>query len=229
MEKSKKYKIYTFFLSVVLIISILLLSMFYRDNQNLAKQILKREKLIKKAVVKDVELSKQKTKSDSIIERYIDDCGIRINNKKVTSAELLKLIYSQIKEIQELKLKNSEINDSLQVYQSYVSLSKKSMNVKYNVKKQDNQIISTISVKQDSLNIYKKLYDLMKRDYGIYYRIEEKNDTRTYVKKYSKLDSALFVYKHYKYVLSTDSTGSLFIDLPTKKEIKRSTSNKNKK
>lgn len=229
MEKSKKYKIYTFFLSVVLIISILLLSMFYRDNQNLAKQILKREKLIKKAVVKDVELSKQKTKSDSIIERYIDDCGIRINDKKVTSAELLKLIYSQIKEIQELKLKNSEINDSLQVYQSYVSLSKKSMNVKYNVKKQDNQIISTISVKQDSLNIYKKLYELMKRDYGVYYRIEEKNDTRTYVKKYSKLDSALFVYKHYKHVLSTDSTGSLFIDLPTKKEIRRSTSNKNKK
>lgn len=229
MERNNRYKIWIFFLSIGLIISIFLFLIFYNDNQNLEKQIIKREKLIKKAVVKDVELSKQKTKSDSIIEKYIDDCGIRINDKKVTSAELLELIYSQINEIKQLKIKNSEVNDSLQVYQSYVSLSKQNMNVKYKVRKQDNQIISTISFKQDSLNIYKKLYELMKRDYGIYYRIEEKNDIRTYVKNYSKLDSALFVYKHYKHVLSTDSTGSLYIDLPTKKEIRRSTSNRQKK
>lgn len=229
MEKNKNYKIIVFILSIGLILSISLLLMFYIDNQNLERQIVKREKLIKKAVVKDVELSKQKTKNDSIIEHYIDDCGIRVNNKKVSSDELLKLIYSQIKEVEELTSKNSQLNDSLQICQSFVSLTKKSIDVKYNVKKEDNKIISSINIKQDSLNIYKKLYQLMKRDYGIFYSIEENKDSRTYVKTYSKLDSALFVYKHYKHVLSTDSKGNLLIDLPTKKEIRNSTSNRGKK
>lgn len=229
MEKNKNYRIIVFVLSIGLILSMSLLLMFYIDNQNLERQIVKREKLIKKAVVKDVELSKQKTKSDSIIEHYIDDCGIRVNNKKVSSDELLKLIYSQIKEVEELTSKNSQLNDSLQICQSFVSLTKKSIDVKYNVKKEDNKIISSINIKQDSLNIYKKLYQLMKKDYGIHYTIEENKDSRTFVKTYSKLDSALFVYKYYKHVLSTDAKGSLFIDLPTKKEIRNSTSNREKK
>ncbi|MBA9074732.1 cell division protein FtsB [Flavobacterium gossypii] len=227
-SKYIKYRIYILILLASLLVSLALLFILILDNKKLEKQVQKRENLIEKTVIKEAQLSKQKTKNDSIIERFIDDCGIRINNKKVSSEDLLKLINEQVKEIESLKNKNAQIGDSLQVYESYVSLSKKNIDVKYSTKRKDNQLISTISLKQDSLNIYRKLYNMMQRDYGIAYKIEDNNDSRTYIKKYTKLDSALFVYKHYKHVLSVDDNGDLMIDLPTKREIRRSTSNQKK-
>lgn len=146
MEKNNKYKLLVIVLSLGLAIVIILLSILYIDNENLENQVLKREKLIKKAVVKDDILSKQKTKSDSIIERYISDCGIMIDNKKVSTEELLSYLYKQNRQIDDLSNSNNDLNDSLKIYKSYIDLSKRNLKVDYLVKKEKNKFVSSISL-----------------------------------------------------------------------------------
>jgi hypothetical protein len=229
-NKNNKFRFFIVVLSLGLAIMIAISLLFYNNNKELENQILKRDSLIKKTVISDSNFSKQKTKSDSIILKYIDDCGIRINNKKVTTDELLQYINLQSDEINQEKKKNDELSDSLNIYKSYVSLSKENLNVNYSTRKENNKLISKITMPSgDSLKIYKSLYELMKENYGISYKVSSTETTISYAKQYTKLDSALFVYKHYKYVLSTDPTGNLLIDLPTEKQIKNSTSNRGKR
>ncbi|PKO99309.1 MAG: hypothetical protein CVU03_02315 [Bacteroidetes bacterium HGW-Bacteroidetes-2] len=191
-------------------------SLLYLDNKDLENQVLKREHLIKKTISEDSILSKQKSKTDSIINHYIKDCDILINNEKVSTEELLEYMHSQIRTIEKLQIENSKILDSLKVYRSYIELSKSNLNVNYKSEEKDNKLISTIILPTDSLKIYKKLYELMKRDYGISYDIESQDEYIQYSKRYTKLDSALFVYKYYKHVLTGDSLGNITITLPEK-------------
>lgn len=230
MEKNNKYKLSVIVLSLGLTIAIILLSILYNDNMNLENQVLKREKLIKKTVVKDALLSKQKTKSDSIIERYISDCGIMIDNKKVSTEELLSYLYIQNQQINDLNNSNNDLNDSLRIYKSFIDLSKRNLKVDYSVKKEKNKFVSSITLpNNDSLRIYKKLYELVKRDYGIVYNFEDKNDKTIISKNYTKVDSALYLYKYYKFALGGDSLGNVTVQLPTEKEIKRVNKQKKRK
>ena len=230
MGKSNKYRLLVVVLSFGLAIAIILLSILYNDNKNLENQVLKREKLIKKAVVKDGILSKQKTKSDSIIERYISDCGIIIDNKKVSSEELLQYLYSQNQQINNLNNSNNDLNDSLKIYKSYIDLSKKNLKVDYSVKKEKNKFISSIILPEnDSLKVYKRLYELIKHDYGIIYKFENKNNKTVLSRNYTKVDSALYLYKYYRHVLGGDSLGNVTIQLPTEREIKRIIKQKKRK
>lgn len=230
MENSKnKYRLFAIVLFIGFTIAGVLLTILYNDNKNLENQVLKRENLIKKTVVKDKLLSTQKTKSDSIIERYINDCGIMIDGKKVSTDELLKYLHSQNQEINNLKNININLNDSLSVYKAYTDMSKSTFNLKYSVQKQDNKIVSSMTSSTDSLKIYKKLYESIKRDYGIIYKLENQKNKTIFSREYSKADSALYLYKYYKHVLSGDSLGNITIQLPTEKEIKRINKLKNKK
>src|SRR5690606_10578110 len=176
--------------------------LLYFDNKELEKQVLQREELIKKSVIEDNNFNNQKIKSDSIIERYIEDCNILINNKKVSTEELLEYMNSQLNAIEQLEIKNAKLSDSLSQYKAYIKLTKSNLNVDYKTEEKDNKLVSTIILPTDSLKIYKKLYELMKRDYGISYDIDSDEQNTYYKKRYTKLDSALFVYKHYKHVLN---------------------------
>lgn len=213
------------FFVIVLLIGLAIASgiaiLLYSDNQELKNQVVKRDALIKRNVVNDSLFSNRKTKSDSIIEKYIDDCNILINNKKVSTEELLDFMNSQVDEIKKLQSEKSTLTDSLKIYRSYVQLSKSNLNVNYKTEKKDNSIVSTIILPTDSLQIYRKLYNLMQEDYGIYYKIRSDDKSTYYSKTYSKLDSALFVYKYYKYTLSGDSLGNISIILPDKKDSKK--------
>jgi hypothetical protein len=195
--------------------------LLYSDNQELKNQVVKRDALIKQNVVNDSLFSNRKTKSDSIIEKYIDECNILVNNKKVSTEELLGFLNSQVDEIKKLESEKSILSDSLRIYKSYVSLSKSNLNVNYKTEKKENSLVSTIILPTDSLQIYRKLYKLMQEDYGIYYKIRSDDKSTYYSKSYSKLDSALFVYKYYKYTLSGDSLGNISIILPDKKDLKK--------
>jgi hypothetical protein len=195
--------------------------LLYSDNQELKNQVVKRDALIKQNVVNDSLFSNRKTKSDSIIEKYIDECNILVNNKKVSTEELLDFLNSQVDEIKKLESEKSILSDSLRIYKSYVSLSKSNLNVNYKTEKKENSLVSTIILPTDSLQIYRKLYKLMQEDYGIYYKIRSDDKSTYYSKSYSKLDSALFVYKYYQYTLSGDSLGNISIILPDKKDLKK--------
>lgn len=212
------------FTVVVLVIGLLttigISVLLYSDNRNLENQVLQREELIKKSIIEENNLTNQRTKSDSIIERYIQDCNILINNKKVTTEELLEYMNGKLNTIEQLQIENSALLDSLTKYKSYIELTKSNLNIEYKTEKKDNNLISTIIIPTDSLPIYKKIYELMKRDYGISYDLESDEEKIYYRKKYSKIDSALFVYKYYKHVLSGDSEGNITITLPEIKEQK---------
>ncbi|WP_299124182.1 hypothetical protein [uncultured Tenacibaculum sp.] len=216
METSNKnfLKIIVIVLSIGLVIAIGISSLLYFDNKNLENQVLKREKLIKKTFLEEDALNSKKTKSDSIIKKYIQDCNILINNKKVSTEELLEFINSQLKSIEKLKAENSKLNDSVKIYKSYVKLSKSNLNVDYKTYKKDNKLFSEIIIPSDSLEIYRRLYKLMEKNYGISYDVKSDKEYRYYSSKVTKLDSALYVYKYYKHVLSGDSIGNIIIKLP---------------
>lgn len=218
-KNNSKFIVIVLFIGLAIAIGIS--GLLYLDNKELENQVIKREEFIKKTFFEDDALKNQKTKSDSIIERYIEDCNILINNKKVSTEELLEYMNNQLKSIEKLQIENSKISDSLEIYKTYIKLSKSNLNVDYKTEEKDNKIISSIILPTDSLKIYKKLYELMERDYGISYKLERDEKNTYYTKKYTKLDSALLVYKYYKHVLSGDSIGNINIELPEKKTIKK--------
>lgn len=213
------------FIGVILVfalaISTAVIYLLFTDNQELKNQVIKRDKLIKENVISDSLFNNRKTKGDSIIERYIDECNILINNKKVSTEELLDFLNSQVDEIKRLEKENYNLSDSLRIYKSYVKLSKSNLNVNYKTEEKDNARVATIILPTDSLPIYRKLYHLMQEDYGIYYKIRSDEKSTYYTKTYSKLDSALIVYKYYKHTLSGDSLGNIYITLPVKKDLKK--------
>jgi len=104
MEKSKSTN--SKIADALVIVIFLLLSYglysFYSDNENLEVQIEKRDTLIRQMQLKDSLFTAQSQKNQSVVEKYISDCNIIINGKKVSSDELVQFLNKQIREIDQL-------------------------------------------------------------------------------------------------------------------------------
>jgi hypothetical protein len=234
-----KMKILIGFLSLLLIASIALNVLLVQDNNEIQVQIEKRDNLIKAKQANDSLLSAQTTTNEKIIEKYIDDCGILINGRKVTTDQLLLYIKDQIKESEQLKkeldLLERELYlnaDSLKIYKTFNELTKRNLNVSFKVTEKDMKRTISImlpldssSAYKDSLTAYKEMTRLIEKDYGIKYLIEYKNNQFVLNNQFSKADSAKMIFEYYKDKLHKNKSGEWVIELPWKMKFEK----KNKK
>jgi len=189
------------------------------NNNELKIQIEKRDILINDKQINDSIFLENTLKNKKIIERYINDCGILINGKKVTTEELLIFITRQIEERDKLQNELVKCKDSLSIARAFNELTRKNLKVNFNLSENDSIRKYSIRLPLDSSIVYKKIIQSIEKEYGIKYTIQRKDDVLYYQKSFSKVDSALLVYKYYKSKLHSDESGDLFIDLPEQKKI----------
>lgn len=227
------------FLSLLLVASIALNVLLVQDNNEIQVQIEKRDNLIKEKQANDSLLSAQATANEKIKEKYIDECGILINGKKVTTDQLVLFINDQIKESDKLqkeldslkkefyllKIESYTNKDSLKIYKTFNELTRRNLNVNFKVTKEDMKRTISIDLPPDSLSAYKKIIQLIEKNYGIKYLIEYKNDQFILNDQFSKADSAQMIFQYYKDKLHKDESGKWVIELPKKIDIE----NKKKK
>lgn len=242
---NKKTKSFLFDILILFFIigSLGSIGLLYENKIELEEQISRRDELIRKKEISDSTLLAQSKKNESTVEKYISDCGILINNKKVSTDELIQFLNIKLEKINSLenriyrlqdsisqlesKLLNEKTekndcliklritNDSLSIYKSFYNLAKKNFKTDFTV---DGKIL-TINIPKDTLSIYKTLYEMAQDDYGISYNVKEDNQYRTITRKITKADSALMLFKYYKDKVSRDSTGKIwYIETPEPKK-----------
>ncbi|MFY7938067.1 MAG: hypothetical protein ACOVOQ_11865 [Flavobacterium sp.] len=246
--ESKKIKVILFEVCffLLLMVSLIGVGMLYENKIDLEEQISKRDELIRKKEISDSILLTQSKNNTSIVEKYISDCGILINNKKVTTDELIQFLNSKISEINSFEKKvfaledsiyrlQNQINnekvtkneylsrlriasDSLAIYKSFYNLAKKNLNTDFTV----NGKTLTINIPKDTLSLYKTLYEMAKADYGISYAVKEDETYRTITRNITRADSALMLFKYYGDKITRDSSGKIwYIETPIPKKKKK--------
>lgn len=161
---------------------------FYENNQDLNDQIIKRDNLIKEMQKNDSTLGIQNRKNAEIITKYISECDIIIDGKKLSTSELVNYLRNLYTEKYRLQF----LYDSLKIMSEYD-------------KKR--------AVELDSIRVYKMLYQLAERDYGIKYTIENHENSRTISHVKTKVDTALLIYPYFKDRITIDSSGKIKIKL----------------
>lgn len=207
-----------------IIVGIILIAIgvtLYLDNNNLENQLIKSEALIDEIILQDSINSEQKSNSDKIIEKYIEDCNILINGKKVSTDDLVIFMNEQQITNQELSesynellksynklvgknnvlLKSENIlSDSLSIYKAYIELSKKNFDVDFSVSKNKNKdkYVAQISLPNDSTHFYKELYGnlktVIKDKYGIDYQVQIDENGTKFFKEPTKIDTLMLFY-----------------------------------
>lgn len=184
------------------------------DNKNLQEQVLVREKLIREKQVNDSILLSQSTHNEKIIEKYISECGILVNGKKLTTDELVQYMNKQFEEINDINKKLNILNDSLNIYKSFYYLTKKNLKVDFKMTEDKNGRMMVFSNPTDSSKIYKELYKMIEKEYGIRYEVKFVDDYMKVSKSFSKVDSALLIFKYYKDKLKKGEGDTWTIELP---------------
>jgi hypothetical protein len=243
--ENRKIRIILFelFFFILFIASLVGVVILYENKIDLEEQITKRDELILMKEIADSIHLTQSQKNASIVEKYIYDCGILINNKKVTTDELIEFIKSKINVINSLESKINSLEDSiyelkykisneraakneylswlekerdsLAIYRSFYNLAKQNLNTDFTI----NGKILTIYIPKDTLSLYKTLYEMAKADYGISYNVKEDDTYRIITRNITKADSAIMLFKYYKDKITRDSTGNIwYIETPVPKK-----------
>lgn len=174
-QKKKALRFVFSFLFVLIIGLIGIAFLLFQDNGDLKNEINRKDSLIKNTRVLDSTLFSQQKKNKSIVEKYISDCNIVINGKKVTTEELIVYMNKQIDVINTLnrtvtafadslakcrfslsvekqtssfyKKKYVESTDSFEVYKIFYDLAKRNLKTDFSIKKDDSSNNQTISLK----------------------------------------------------------------------------------
>lgn len=244
-SKKNKNILFDILFFVLLIGSIGGIVLLYDNKLNLEEQIEKRDDIIRKKEVSDSILLAQSEKNKSTVEKYISDCGILINDKKVSTDELVEFLNAKLDKINSLENKIFQLEDSiyrlqlqvnneklakneylsklrtaydsLAIFKSFYNLAKKNFKTDFTV---DDKTLK-ISIPKDTLSIFKTLYEMAQNDYGINYSVKEDDNYRTITRSISKADSALMLFKYYKDKITRDSTGNIWYietPVPTRKK-----------
>lgn len=118
-------KIVFAFLLLILLLSFGMNAILFFNNEDLQHQIVQRDVLIQERQVADSSICVQHESNERIVKKYIDDCGILINDKRVSTKELLEFINERIKLNDQLEYQLKNCYDSLSIYKSYSDLAKK--------------------------------------------------------------------------------------------------------
>jgi hypothetical protein len=158
------------------------------DNLKLLRAIGQRDSLIASIQQKD-QLYDSTTKAYSeVITRYISDCNILVDGKKVSNKQLINLFNQLINE-------NDTLRDSLIYYkrQSIVG------------QLQSTKLQLRIHSLLDTINIKSKIVELVNRDYGITYNVDTYDRGFTFSRNLSRADSAMVLFPFYKDRIKRDT------------------------
>jgi hypothetical protein len=224
MEKNNPNNKFLYsFCALLIIVSTLLVLVLIDNNKALQRQVDLRDTLIRNIQLHDSLLLAQNQKTQSSINKYIYDCNIVIDGRKVSTNELIQLLTNQINQLQinndSIRLLNAVLlnyYDSLSIYKSFYTLAKKQFKTDFTIQQSGKYRTIAISIPSDSTLLFKRLYEIAQRDYGIKYKIETRKDFISITKIFSKADSALLIYQYYKDKLKVDSSGQWTIETPSK-------------
>lgn len=167
------------------------------NSTELQNQLELRDSTINKINVADSILCAESMRNTEIIEKYIDNCNFILKGKTITAEELI--LYTQ------------QINDSLNLYRAFHNLTKKNLNIDYNISKCEDGRVISMEIPQDTLGIYKILYETAVKKYGIDYETKSENGDLVILNNFSKVDSAMLIFDYYKDKLTKDENGNWMI------------------
>lgn len=203
-----KNKLIIFFLTAICIIGAVIIVILYNYNSEIEEQINNKNKLIEQSAKSDSLLIEKTKEYSEKIEKYINEGGFYINNKKTSPQDIIKLLNKYVKE-------NNELIDSLNYYKALSMTQPKTYNKYYT--DEYNKIISKY---KDSLEIYKWQVELVKKKYGIYYNVKRVgNQLNSTKNRRTMVDSAIVLFPYYKHKLSINKDG--YFEIETDKEYRR--------
>ena len=203
-------------LLIVLFFGGWLFSFYLLDqNQQLKDEIFERNSLLQETRKRDSALNVTTKKYSDTINKYVNNCEVTIDGKKIPLDGLLTilnnsyndnnkltdtviflktLLNSQLKSLNSYKSELNSLSDSLEIYKTIWTLAQQRYDLGYLVSK--NNKVTTYRIFPngvDSEFINKRIVELVKRDYGIIYDVEANKTLGTYYFKRnsSVADSAL--------------------------------------
>ncbi len=175
---------------VILSVAVTIFFMISMINYSraLEGEVAARDSLINLMQKEDSTTLSSTKKYSQIITKYIEDCNILIDGKKVSTPDLVKLLNKQMEE-------NQLLSDSLSYYKNLMQAER--------VRK--HHYYSSMNSIDDSLFISKKIIQLVKQDYGISYEVTRAGNKFSIVRNPSTADSAVILFPYYKHKLKKDT------------------------
>lgn len=185
------------FLFALLLGSCFIIYFINNYNDELQKQLDAKDVLLNDVKARDSVFTKNNKEYSEVITKYVNNCNFTLNNKDISTAELVKMANKALTQVELL-------NDSL--------IREKNISKSYY-----NQLVLI----NDSFGIYKTIINKAKSDYGIHYNIISNNKNNYIIKEFSKADSGLLLLPFYKTKLKKDTLGNWVISYEKTSVIKR--------
>jgi len=167
---------------LITIISTVISLILYDNTEKLNFELAQRDSLISQIRLNDSLYSSSIKGYSEVITKYVSNCNITIDGRRITTEELAKMVNQMLEE-------NATLKDSLLYYEQYKE--------EY-LKLQPNL---------DSLSINRKIVELVKRDYGVSYEVTPTKTGNYYFKRnFSRADSALIIFPYFRDKITTDTT-----------------------
>lgn len=184
-----------FILWVLFVASSIVGFILYQNNGDLQVQLKNKEKLLNDRMIGDSTYLSKTRQYSEVITKYISNCEFTMDGKKISTAELLKIVNRSLNE-------NRLLKDSLIYLQQ---LCKDQVNISDKYKNAYAQSL-------DSSFIYKQILSFIKRDYGVEYSVKRTDDKYKFTKEtFTKADSALLLFPYYKDRLRHDTSKNNWI------------------
>jgi hypothetical protein len=164
---------------VICSLGLLCITLFH-FNEKLYIQIEQKDSLIKNNDLRDSIYTEATKEYSEVINKYVNNCSFTVNEKSISTQELLKLVNNTFD-------KNQELQDSLDAYKEFFN--------------------QTQSYK-DSLFLYKNLYSLARKRYGINITYKVLNDKYAFYYGITKVDSAMALFPFYKNKIKRDTANN---------------------
>lgn len=196
-----KNNLITLFLFILTLILGTCNYILYNNNSEITKQVNERDSLIKSSYLRDSITSIKTQKNAEIITKYVNDCSLEIDGKKISLEEFVKLLndaYHKNYLLQDSLINQKTINTNLN---SQV----RSLDLKLKISETRNLII------KDSLEYSNKIIGNFKKQYGIDYDVKVDDKYRVFQFKRSTVDSALILFPYFKDKLKYDSAKKVWI------------------
>ncbi len=190
VKNNNSYIPLVIFISLLIGLGVWIYSLIdYNSELEAANQ--EKDSLIESSKLRDSLLAKSTKEYATVITKYINECGFTMDNKPLSSNQLVEM-YNR------LDSENSLLKDSVALFRSQLNRWKR------------NYFIA-----DDSLYIYRTKVAYIYQWYGVSLKMEKDSSSKYVVtKNYSKADSALIIYPYVKNYLSRDSVGNLIIKIP---------------
>ena len=197
-KKMKNRNLYIIAFLFTLLLGACFVIYFINDyNDELQRKLDAKDLLLNDVKARDSVFTKNNKEFSEVITKYVNNCSFTLNNKNISTAELVKMTN---KALTQVELLNDSLTREKNISKSYY-----------------NQLVLI----NDSFGIYKTIINKAKSDYGIRYNIVSNNKNTYIIKEFSKADSGLLLLPFYKTKLKKDTLGKWIISYEKTSIIKK--------